>query len=46
MLLHSRRENELKVLLKMVAMVTSHSLLRLHFIALKPTVPVLLQNKI
>ena len=34
------------IALKMVAMVLSHSLLRLYFIALTPTVPVLLQIKI
>ena len=36
----------LKVLLKMVTMATSHSLLRLYFIAFTLTVPALLQNKI
>ena len=41
-----KRKLTVKVLLKMVAMVTSHSLLRLCFIALTPTVPVLLQIKI
>ena len=36
----------LKVLLKMVAMVTNHSLLRKCFKALTPTLPALLENKI
>ena len=41
-----KRKRIWKVLLKMVAIATSHSLLRFYFIAMTPTVPVLLQNKI
>ena len=40
------REEILRVLLKMVAMATSHSLWMFCLIALTPTTPVLLQNKI
>ena len=41
-----KREEILRVLLKMVAMATSHSLWRFYLIALTPTTPALLQNKI
>ena len=41
-----KREQILRVLLKMVAMATSHSLWRFYLIALTPTTPALLQNKI
>ena len=41
-----KREEILRILLKMVAMATSHSLWRLYLIALTPTTPALLQNKI
>ena len=40
------REEMLRVLLKMVAMATSQSLWRFYLIALTPTIPALLQNKI
>ena len=41
-----KRKRIWKVLLKMVGIATSQSLLRFYFIAMTPTVPVLLQNKI
>ena len=41
-----KREKNLRVLLKMVAMTTSHSLWTFYLIALTPTTPALLQNKI
>ena len=41
-----KRKSILKVSMKMVAMATSHSLLRFDFIASMPTNPALLQNKI
>ena len=44
---HMKRKKILNVsVLKMVAMATSHTILRFYFIALTSTVPALLQNKI
>ena len=42
---HEEKRN-LRVLLKTVAMATSHGLWRFYLIALMPTIPALLQNKI
>ena len=42
----TKREEILRVLLKMVAMATSHILWMFYLIALTPTTPALLQNKI
>ena len=41
-----KRKEILRVLLKMVAIATSHSLWRFYLIALTPTIPALLQKKI
>ena len=41
-----KREEILRVLLKMVAMATSYSLWKFYLIALTPTTPALLQSKI